>query len=118
MFKHNETGIKGEAIAVKFLQKKGFIIIAQNWRFEKKEIDIIAKFNNILVFVEVKTRSNLRFGPPEESVGVKKQAFLKFAAEAFLAANNYNDCPIRFDVISIMLERGTLKDIQHFEDAF
>ena len=118
MSKHNETAIKGEAIAVKFLQKKGFIIVAQNWRFEKKEIDIISEYNNILIFVEVKTRSNLKFGTPEESVGSKKQSFLRLAAQAFLMAHNYNNYQIRFDVISIMIENETIKDILHFEDAF
>lgn len=117
MSKHNETGIKGEQIAVNFLIKKGYNILFTNWRHGKKEVDIIASTHDILVFVEVKTRSNFDFGYPEEAVTVKKQQFLQTAAEAFLEINN-NYSNIRFDIISILLHHGSVKEIIHYEDAF
>jgi putative endonuclease len=117
MSKHNETGIKGEAIALKFLQKNDYRILECNWRYEKKEIDIIALYQNILVFVEVKTRSVNAIAPPEASVTPKKQALLKIAAQAYLCLyeNNYQ---VRFDVISIHVHNGQLIKIDHFQNAF
>lgn len=117
MAKHNETGIKGEQIAENFLQKKGYLILHRNWCYEKTEVDIIAQKDDMLVFVEVKTRSSHKFGFPEDAVNNKKQNLLKTAAEAFLYANTgYNK--IQFDIISIHLKDGDIKEIQHFDDAF
>ena len=117
MSKHNETGLKGEQIAKNFLQKKGYNILHCNWRFGRKEVDIIANNEKTLVFVEVKTRSNFDFGFPEEAVSVQKQAFLKTAAEAYLDENPHIT-DIRFDIISILLNGAAIKEIRHFEDAF
>lgn len=117
MSKHNETGINGENIAANFLLKNGFIILHRNWCHGKKEIDIIATKNDLLVFVEIKTRTSFDFGFPEEAVTLRKQNYLKAAAEAFL-----EDKPqylrIRFDIISVLLENNAAKEIIHFEDAF
>jgi putative endonuclease len=117
MSKHNETGIKGEHIARNFLQKKGYKIVHSNWRFGKKEVDIIAMDNDMLVFIEVKTRSSFDFGFPEEAVSIQKQAFLKIAAEAYLDENLHIKT-LRFDIISILLYKEEIKEIRHFEDAF
>lgn len=117
MAKHNETGIKGEQIAENFLLKKDYAILHNNWRFGHKEVDIIAEKNNVLVFVEVKTRTGYDFGFPEEAVNTKKQQFLRLAAQAFLEANTRFSYA-RFDTISILLESGLAKEIIHFEDAF
>lgn len=117
MAKHNETGLKGEQIAENFLQDKGYTILHRNWRFERKEVDIIAYKGDLLVFTEVKTRKNFDFGFPEEFVDQRKQGFMKQAAEAFT-----NEHPqymtIRFDIISICMDKGCVNDITHFEDAF
>lgn len=117
MTKHKETGIKGELIAQNFLQKKGYQILYTNWRNGQKEIDIITTINTLLVFVEVKTRANYNYGYPEEAVTPKKQTFLKAAADAFLLENQTYE-EIRFDIISILLEKDTIKEIKHIEDAF
>ena len=116
MAKHNETGLKGEQIAENFLLKKGYNILHKNHRFEKKEIDIIAQKDDILVFAEVKTRKSFYYGFPEEYVNLKKQDFMKQAALAFTTENpQYGQ--IRFDVISIQFDKDRVKDIVHFEDA-
>ena len=117
MSKHNEIGIKGEQIAADFLLNKGYIIVHRNWRSGKKEVDIIALKGDMLVIVEIKTRSNLDFGFPEEAVTRKKQQFLKAAADAFMS-NNPQYLNIRFDIISILLEGENIKEIMHFEEAF
>ena len=117
MPKHKQTGIKGEQIAVKFLQKNGYNILHTNWRHGKKEVDIIVEKDSILVFVEVKTRNSLDFGFPEESVGHKKKGFLREAAFAYTEAN-HTRCEIRFDIISIILNKSEIKEIIHFEAAF
>lgn len=117
MFKHKETGIKGEQIAVNFLLKKGYSIVVCNWRYGKKEVDIIAQKDDMLVFVEVKTRRNFDFGFPEEAVNAKKQAFLKAAATAYIDSHPEH-INIRFDIISILLNAKAIQEIVHFEDAF
>lgn len=117
MSKHNETGLNGEQIAENFLKNKGYIILYRNWYAGKKEVDIIAKHKDILVFIEVKTRSNFDFGYPEEAVTEKKQAYLKAAADTFLEEfPEYTK--LRFDIVSVQLEKGIAKEIVHFEDAF
>jgi len=117
MSKHKQTGIKGEQIAVKFLQNSGYSILERNWRYGKKEVDIIAKKDDILVIVEVKTRSNYDFGFPEEAVNGQKQDVLHEAAAAYLEAHpGHTD--IRFDIISILLNKGEVREILHFEAAF
>jgi putative endonuclease len=117
MSKHNETGINGENIAANFLLNNGFAILHRNWCHGKKEIDIIATKGDLLLFIEIKTRTNFNYGFPEEAVTLKKQNYLKVAAAAFLE-DKPHFLKIRFDVISILLEHGAVREIVHFEDAF
>ena len=117
MSKHSKIGIKGEQIATNFLLNKGYIILHNNWRSGKKEIDIIALKDNVLVIVEIKTRTNFDFGFPEEAVNKKKQSFIKGAAAAFIDSNPQY-IVIRFDIISILLDESGVKEIVHFEEAF
>jgi putative endonuclease len=117
MSKHSKIGIKGEQLAEEFLLKKGYTIINKNWRYGKKEVDIIAHKDDILAIVEVKTRSGMAFGYPEESVNARKQQHLRDAAQAFADQHpHYRN--IRFDIISISLARGQVTEIIHFEEAF
>src|SRR3954464_4724879 len=87
MSKHSKIGIKGEQIAADYLLNKGYIILHRNWRSGKKEIDLIALKDNVLIVMEIKTRTNFDFGFPEEAVNRKKQSFLKSAAAVFIDAN-------------------------------
>lgn len=117
MAKHNETGIKGEQIAEKFLLNNGYEILCRNWCFERKEVDIVAQKAGILIFIEVKTRNRIDFGFPEEAVNPRKQQFLKIAAEAFM--NKHKEYQkVQFDVISILMVNDEIKEITHVEDAF
>ncbi|OWY19612.1 hypothetical protein BVG80_17935 [Sphingobacteriales bacterium TSM_CSM] len=117
MAKHLHTGKAGESIAQQFLQQKGYIILHTNWRHGKCEVDIIALLQNLLVFVEVKTRSTNYFGYPEEAVSRRKQLLLAKAANAYTELLHPNAL-VRFDVISVTLPAGQEPEIYHIEDAF
>lgn len=116
MAKHNELGKFGEELAVEFLQKNGYQILETNWTFQKAEIDIIAQKNNILAVVEVKTRSSIEFGLPQDFVKPKKIQLLVKAINEYIISNNL-DVESRFDIIAINKEENDYK-IEHIEDAF
>lgn len=117
MATHNELGKRGEEIACRYLEKKGYRVLEQNWHFKRKEIDLIAIRNGILVFAEVKTRIGDRHGFPEESVNWRKQKFLQSASAAYLGRMNYEE-EIRFDIVSITFKPDGSYEIYHIEDAF
>ena len=77
MAEHNELGKKGEALAVTFLNKNGYKILAKNYRFKKLELDIIAEYKNELIIVEVKTRASRYLAGPEVTVTKNKQKLIK-----------------------------------------
>lgn len=117
MAKHNDLGKKGEEIAIEFLVKKGYEILESNWRHRKAEIDIIARFNEVLVFVEVKSRSSDLFGRPESFVDEKKQTLISDAASVFMEKIGH-EWEIRFDIISVFFHNEAYQSIDHFKDAF
>ncbi|GAB3980090.1 YraN family protein [Spirosoma terrae] len=116
MAQHNETGKQGEAAAVRFLQENGYEIVATNYRYQHAEIDLIAKKGKLLVFVEVKTRSNLSYGQPEEFVSYTKAKLVMKAAEHYVFAHDWLH-DIRFDIVAVTLAGANLR-INHIEDAF
>jgi putative endonuclease len=113
---HHELGKQGESEAVEYLKKNGYEILETNWRWQKAEVDIIAKKENTLIIAEVKTRRTSFFGDPEEQVTLKKQQLLADAADFYINHKNLH-LPVRFDIISIIKEGGTFR-IRHIEDAF
>ncbi len=113
---HNELGKKGEELAKQFLQKEGYKILESNFVFQKAEIDIIAQKEDTLIVVEVKTRSSVDFGNPEDFVSPKKIKLLVKAIDEYVNLKNL-DLSIRFDIISILHEKGDFM-IEHLEDAF
>lgn len=118
MSQHKQKlGKKGEDIACEYLLDEKYEILEKNWRSSNQEIDIIATKENILVFIEVKTRSNTKFGHPEEAVNKLKQQQIFKAAESFIKIYRGKFSELRFDVISILLDYKH-KKLKHFEDAF
>lgn len=115
MANHNKVGHFGEQIAHDHLLKNGYEILAQNWRWGKAELDLIAKWEDKLVFVEVKTLTDTIFGYPEQSVTAQKQALLYQAATEYLYQIQHEG-EFRFDIISVVLEPQL--QVQHFVDAF
>lgn len=116
MATHNDTGEKGEELAVTYLLKQGFMVLARNYRYKKAEVDIIARIGNLLVFVEVKTRSTNQHGYPEEFVSQKKTELFLLAAEEYIHQHNWQ-YDIRFDIISVT-GSGPAVAVHHIEDAF
>lgn len=116
MAAHNELGKAGEKEACDFLKENGYEILATNWTNKKAEADIIAKKDDLLLIIEVKTRSTAYFGSPEEAVGKQKQRMMVKAAEAYLEEFNLN-VEVRYDIIAIVMNKQT-KKIIHIEDAF
>jgi len=114
--RHNELGKKGEQEARRFLIAKGYTVLETNWRYEKAEIDLIARDQDELVIVEVKTRSTDAFGDPEEAVTPQKARHLIRAAEAYVDACGW-DKDIRYDIVSILLKKNKIV-IRHIVDAF
>mgnify|MGYP003494332006 FL=1 len=109
-----KTGNRGETLAADFLRKKGFEIVARNYRFKRCEIDLIARRDNWTIFVEVKTRSSLSYGQPEEFVSVQQARRIFEAAEEYIFSTNWHG-HIRFDIVSVKI--GVTPEVAHFEDA-
>ncbi|AUD03245.1 YraN family protein [Spirosoma pollinicola] len=116
MAQHNETGKQGEAEAVRYLRENGYELVAQNYRYQHAEIDIIAKKGKLLIFAEVKTRTNLNYGNPEEFVSFTKAKLVMKAAEHYIFAHGWMH-DIRFDIIAVTLA-GNEFNSKHIEDAF
>jgi putative endonuclease len=109
-------GRTGENIATEFLIKNGYEILERNWSSERTEIDIIAQKEEVVIFVEVKTRTGDFYGLPEDAVDEAKEENILDAAEAYLEIKDL-DNEIRFDIISIILKSGK-HEVYHIIDAF
>lgn len=112
-------GIHGERAAREYLSYHDFRIVERGYRFGRGEIDIIAYEEDVLVFVEVKTRDSSACSSPEESVTPEKQRQIRRIAEAYLFHRRLEDIKCRFDVLAIRFERGSGEyRIRHYRDAF
>ena len=116
MAKHNDIGKKGEKLAVLFLEKKGLNILETNWRWKQKEIDIIATQNNFIHFIEVKTRTSVYYGFPEESISAKKLKNIMDVSAEYLNANPFWK-RVQFDVLSINIVNKEA-NIFYIEDVY
>ena len=116
MAKHNKLAKEGELIAFMILQRDGFTILETNWRFQKSEIDIIAKKDGFLIFTEVKTRGGKKFGKPSDAIDKKKIALYKDAVGGYLEQDP-SEAEIRFDVINIFIGKDETQ-IEHIPSAF
>lgn len=116
MAEHNELGKLGEDLAIEFLEKAGYEILERNWTFQKAEIDIIARKAETVAIVEVKTRSSIDFGLPQEFVKPKKIQLLVKAVNEYITINDL-DVEVRFDIIAIRKLTNEFV-IEHLESAF
>ena len=116
--KRRDTGILGEKLARDFLEKRGYHILETNYRCTEGEIDIIARHEDTLVFIEVRTKRSRQFGSPEESITPTKMARLR-AVAAHYGQNRDNLPPSwRIDVVAIELDRtGQVSRIELIENA-
>lgn len=110
---NKSIGDIGEEIAVQYLISIGYKIIERNKKIANIEVDIIAKYDDNIIFCEVKTRSNYNFGSPSESVSKARQKRYVMAAKVYLQYSRIKNQNVRFDVIEVVDE-----DINHIEGAF
>ena len=115
MAQHNELGKWGEDVAADFLVGKGFRIVERNWKVGRKEIDIIAMKDRLLLFVEVKTRGTNAFGDPYEAVDWKKRNTLITAMRQYIGINRVAS-DVRFDSLSVVGSPESYS-VQWLEDA-
>lgn len=116
MAAHNDFGARGEELALEYLRKKGYEVMDRNWRSGHKEIDLVVRKDNTIVFVEVKARANVFYGRPEDAVTPRKMHLLVLAADTYLRCYKI-DLNVRFDVVTVT---GNVEKpyIRHFERAF
>jgi putative endonuclease len=116
MSKNKKIGNLGEELALQHCLQNGYELIEKNWTIGHKEIDLIFKKEDIYIFVEVKTRTNLKMGMPENAISNAKIKNITEASQSFLIDKQYKD--VRFDVISIILKKDTEPELLHIKDAF
>lgn len=117
MIDKKEIGDWGEQTAKGYLFDKGYLILEENWRWNNVEIDLIIKKDNIVIFVEVKTRKSTAFGYPEDFVDALKQEQMHAGAAEYVHFIDH-DWEIRFDIVSVVYNSKEKFEIKHIEDAF
>ncbi len=115
--RHIELGRRGESIASSYLESLDYVVVARNYRTGRGEIDIIAQKEDVLVFIEVKTRRGIRYGTPCEAVTKEKQRRIISTAKLFLAGIAENSFTLRFDVIEVLFNRNDY-EVTHLINAF
>ena len=116
--RRRDTGILGEKLAWDFLKKRGYRILVTNYRTPQGEIDIVARHKDSLVFVEVRTKTSLEFGSPEESITPAKKERMRAAAFFYRQAHSNLPLTWRIDVVAVELnQKGKLSRIELIENA-
>lgn len=113
---NKELGAKGERLALELLKEKGLAILDTNWRYDRKELDIIARDGDMLVVVEVKARTWECYEEPADSMTDGKIRNILEATEAYMFEKNI-DCGVRFDLVSVTFFDDRY-EVEHIADAF
>ena len=108
-----KLGEIGEKLSADLLKKQGFRIVAAGWRCELGEIDLIVMRKGALYFVEVKSRSSLKFGRPAEAVNIAKQRKIRQVAEYFLQQNHFSG-EIWLAVMEVLYDKDSCKYYTNF----
>lgn len=116
MAEHNKLGRKGEELAIEYLRLKEYEILELNYRYQRAEVDIIAKRGNTLIAAEVKTRSTPEFGNPQDFVKPKQKQQLVKAVNHYVEESGL-EVEVRFDIIAIIKNKSGTR-IEHIQDAF
>jgi len=111
-------GRQGEEAASELLESKGLRIVARRFRLRLGEIDLVAEQGDLVIFVEVKTRRNTRYGAPAEAVTAVKQRRIATVALAFLSRTGRLERRVRFDVVEVFADEHGIHRVHHIEDAF
>lgn len=115
---HLRLGKLGEDLAAASLSSRGYTIIERNARIYRREVDIIAKDGDVLVFVEVKARTGRTHGGPEGAVNNRRRARLKKAALLYAASKKLNGASIRFDVVTVDFSENDNGEVEIIRNAF
>lgn len=115
---NKELGRMGENAGARYLKARGYTILDRNWRCATGEVDIVAKDENYLVFVEVKTRRSHELGLPAEAVTPERKKRYESIASHYLQSSTQGFMPVRFDVLSIEATHDNRAHIRHYIDAF
>jgi len=121
MYGGHTLGRWGEEQAARFLERRGWSILARNYRFGRREVDLVARKGDLLAFVEVKTRSGTGFGAPQESITALKRREVEAVAAHFVYRHGLQSLTVRFDAVAIVVkgrEGGAQARIEHVEDAW
>lgn len=110
----------GEARAARFLEARGWTVLARNYRFGRREVDLVVRRGDLVVFVEVKTRAGPAYGAPLEAVTHQKRREVEAVAGHYLRRHGLTGVPVRFDALGILVRRGprTTVEMEHVEDAW
>ncbi len=112
-----KTGLQGEDHACRHLTQAGYLLLERNWKKGRAEIDIIAKKDDVLVFIEVKTRTNDLFGAPSAFVSEQQQARISSLAATYMRSIGH-EWELRFDIIAIFIFPDGTYRLEHLQDAF
>ena len=110
---HRKPFQKYESLAAQYFESLGFTVLERNWRTGHKEVDLVVRRENLLVFVEVKSARNVAFGHPVDTGDSRKISHLSHAARQYLIDYDIHDCDLRFDVVTFI--NG---EMEHFPGAF
>ena len=111
-------GERGEALAAAWYEAEGYEVLARNWRCRAGELDLVLGRGRAVVFCEVKTRSSTRFGAPIEAITRAKSQRIRRLAAQWMAESDLSRRELRFDVASVMVERGQEPVVEIIERAF
>ena len=118
MWNRRQTGQRAEAFVAQALARTGYSIIAQNWSCSRGELDIVARLDDTIVFVEVRAHTTNYLDGAEVTVTQQKQRRVCAAAELWLMQNVNDVGDIRFDVVAVQFPKNGAPVLEHFEDAF
>jgi putative endonuclease len=118
MAESHRLGATGEELAARHLERAGWRVLARNFRFGHKEIDLIVRRGRTVAFVEVKTRTRLRWGHPLEAIDARKRAEIERVARVWLARYGRPGDEFRFDAIAVLRDGSGALTVEHVEDAW
>ena len=111
-------GAAGEKVARRHLKRLDYFILARNYRCQAGELDLIALDGDVIVFVEVKTRTDAAAADPSEWITPAKRRQLIKVARYYIHVKDAYNRPCRFDALSVLMRDGARPVVQHFQDAF